>query len=288
MTPTVPCEVPGLWLKLENLQHTHSFKIRGAFARVLQLVDAGDQRRILAVSAGNHGLAVARAASTFNRACTVVVPQSAPKAKIEAIRKYGVDLQIRGANYDEAEAIALEMAKDEQTYAFVSPYNDPGVVLGQGSLAFEILEQVPDVETIVVSIGGGGLIAGIAAAAKLLRPSIRIVGVQTEVSAAMYESLQAGHMVTVPDKPSIADGIQGNVALNTLTFPLIQEYVDEVILVTEAAIRKAMDHLLYTEKLVVEGSAAASFAAVSEGFVTAGSPIVTVICGGNLDFRGES
>ena len=287
MTPTVPCDVPGLWLKLENLQHTHSFKIRGAFARVLQLVDAGDRRRILAVSAGNHGLAVARAASTFNKECTVVVPQSAPKAKIEAIRKYGVDLQIRGANYDEAEAIALEMAKDSETYAFVSPYNDPGVILGQGSLAFEILEQVPDVETIVVSIGGGGLIAGIATAARLLRPSIRVVGVQTEVSAAMYESLKAGHMVTVPDKPSIADGIQGNIALDTMTFPLIQENVDEVVLVTEEAIRRAMDHLLYTEKLVVEGSAAASFAAVSEGIVTGTGPIVTVICGGNLDLRGK-
>src|SRR5689334_17332705 len=112
-TCTVPCELPGLWLKLENLQYTHSFKIRGAFARVMELIDAGDERSILAVSAGNHGQAVARAASTFDRRCVVIVPESAPLTKIEAIRSYGVDLQIRGRNYDEAEAIALEMSRDE-------------------------------------------------------------------------------------------------------------------------------------------------------------------------------
>jgi threonine dehydratase len=279
----VQCDVPGVWLKLESLQHTHSFKIRGAFARVLDLVDAADDRTILAVSAGNHGQAVARAAATFQRKCVVVVPMSAPKAKIDAIRSYGVDLQVRGTNYDDAEMLALEMARETDRYAFISPYNDRGVVLGQGTLAFEILEKLPDADVIVVPVGGGGLIAGVASVAKQIRSSIRIVGVQAEVSAAMYESLKAGHMVTIPDRPSIADGLQGNIDLNTITFPIIQKNVDDMILVSEDAIRTAMRRLLHDEKLVTEGSAAAAFAAVCEEKIKSDGPIAVIISGGNVD-----
>jgi threonine dehydratase len=246
-------------------------------------MDQSDSRTALAVSAGNHGQAIARAASTFRRKCIVVVPESAPKAKIEAIRSYGIELSIRGANYDEAEALALELAKNKSEFAFVSPYNDKDVVLGQGSLAFEILEQIPEVATIVVPIGGGGLIAGIAAAAKQLKPSIRVIGVQAEVSAAMFESLKAGRVVSIPDRTSIADGIQGNIDHTTITFPMIQKYVDDVVLVSENAIKNAMRHLLHKEKLLTEGSAAASFAAVAEGKVSSAGPMVAVISGGNVD-----
>src|SRR5262245_63045013 len=130
-TPTVPCSIANLWLKLENLQLTHSFKVRGAFARIRKLIDANDDRTILAVSAGNHGQAVALAASTFKRPCVVIVPESAPKAKIDAIKSYGITMQVRGRNYDEAETMALEMSKDTARYAFVSQYNDSDVVLGQ-------------------------------------------------------------------------------------------------------------------------------------------------------------
>ena len=284
-TCTVPCEIPGFQLKLENLQYTHSFKIRGAFARVIELIAAHDERAILTVSAGNHGQAVARAASTFNRPCVVIVPESAPAAKIEAIRSYGVDLQLRGRNYDEAEAIALEMSHDAKEYAFVSPYNDYHVVLGQGSIAFEILEQVPGVDTIVVAVGGGGLLAGVAAVTKQLRPDVRVIGVQAEVSAAMYESLRAGRMVTVPDRPSIADGIQGNIDLQTITFPIIQRYADDIVLVSEDAIRDAMRHLLYKEKLVTEGSAAAVYAAAADGKIGKSASAVGVLSGGNVDLR---
>src|SRR2546427_1201896 len=154
MTPVVPAEFPNLFLKLENIQHTHAFKVRGAFAHILGIVACGDKRAILTVSAGNHGQAVARAASTFKLPCVVVVPNNAPKTKIEAIRSYGVELCIEGANYDEAEAWALSQAQDTQRFAFVSPYNDPLVVLGQGSLGFEILEQLPQVTSIVIPIGG--------------------------------------------------------------------------------------------------------------------------------------
>ena len=282
-TPTVPCSIPNLWLKLENLQLTHSFKIRGGFARISKLIDENDDRTILAVSAGNHGQAVALAASTFKRPCVVIVPESAPRAKIDAIKSYGITLQLRGRNYDEAETIALEMAKDTARYAFVSPYNDHDVVLGQGSLAFEILEQVPDVAVILVAVGGGGMLAGVAAAAKSLRPDVRVIGVQAEVSAAMYESLKAGQMVTVPDRASIADGIQGNIDLTTITFPIIQKYADEIVLVSEESILEAMRYLLFKEKLLTEGSAAAVVAAVMEGKVKSPGKIVGIISGGNVD-----
>jgi threonine dehydratase len=281
-TPVVPSEFPGLFLKLESLQYTHSFKVRGAFGRVLELVKSGDKRTILTVSAGNHGQGVARAAAAFNLPCVVVAPSNAPAAKKEAIRSYGVELRIEGANYDEAEAWTLAEAKNSE-YAFVSPYNDRFVILGQGSLGFEILEQLPYVKTIVVPIGGGGLAAGLGAVVKELNPGVRIVGVQAEASPAIYHSLKAGRMVTVPDRPSIADGIAGNIDLQTITFPLIQKYVDDVVLVSEDAIKTAIGDLLHHEKLLTEGSAAAAYAAATARKITTVGPTVAIITGGNID-----
>jgi threonine dehydratase len=283
VTPIIPTELSNLFLKLENLQYTHAFKARGAYAHVLDLVEREDKRRLLTVSAGNHGQAIARAASTFHLPCTVVVPGNAPKTKIEAIRSYGVDLRLEGSNYDEAESWTLQLAENTKEYAFVSPYNDRLVILGQGTLAFEILEQVPDVAAIVVPVGGGGLVAGIGTAMKQLRPSVRIIGVQTDASAAIYHSLKAGHMVRVPDLPSIADGIAGNLDLNSMTFPLIQQYVDDVVLVSEDEIKAAMAYLIFKEKLVVEGAAAASVAAVMFGKIRVEGKVVAIITGGNVD-----
>jgi len=282
-TPIVATEIPKLYLKLENLQQTHAFKVRGAFARVLELVREGDKRTLLTVSAGNHGQALARAASRFGMPCVVVVPSSTPKNKVESIQSYGVQLRMEGSNYDEAEAWTLRLAQNAAEYAFVSPYNDPLVILGQGTLGLEILEQQPSTAAIIVPIGGGGLAAGVGAAVKQLRPSARVIGVQTEASAAIYHSLRAGHMVRVPDLPSIADGIAGNVDLETITFPLIQKYVDDVVLVSEAEIRNAMKHLMQREKLVAEGAAAAAMAAALYGKVDATADIVAVLTGSNVD-----
>jgi threonine dehydratase len=282
-TPLVPSEIPGLYLKLENLQHTHSFKMRGAFARVLNLIEKGDKRTILTVSAGNHGQAIARAASIFKRACLVVVPVNAPRTKIEAIKNYGAELRLEGANYDDAEAWTLRLAKNTEDYVFVSPYDDDLVVAGQGTLGFEILEQLPGVSAVVIPIGGGGLAAGVATVIKHLRPEVRVVGVQAEASAAIYHSLKAGHMVRVPDLPSIADGIAGNIELETITFPIIQKYVDDLVLVSEEEIRTAIHDLLNREKLLAEGSAAAAYAAVTSGKVTPDGPIVSIITGANID-----
>jgi threonine dehydratase len=283
ITPIVPSELPGVFLKLENLQNTHAFKMRGAYAAVLELVSSADGRTLLTVSAGNHGQALAHAASTFGLRCMVVVPKNAPKTKIDSIETYGVELRIEGSNYDEAEAWTLQLAENTSEYAFISPYNDRSVILGQGTLALEIFEQLPEVAAIIVPIGGGGLAAGIGAAMKQLRPSVRIIGVQTEASAAIYHALRAGHMVKVPDLPSIADGIAGNIDLQTITFPLVQRYVDHVGLVSEAEIRAAMDHLMQREKLVAEGAAAASMALALNRSLGVDGKIVAVITGGNVD-----
>ena len=282
-TPLVPSGLPNVFLKLENLQFTHSFKLRGAFAHITSLVEARDPRTILTVSAGNHGQGVARAASAFKLTCVVIVPTSAPKIKVGAIAAYGVDLRLEGANYDAAEEYALRLAADSKEYAYVSPYNDRAVILGQGTLGFEILEQMPEVGTIVVPIGGGGLAAGVASVVKQLRPSVRVIGVQTDASAAVYHSLRAGKMVTVPDLPSIADGIAGNIDLKTITFPIIQQYVDDVVLVSETEIRSSIEQILNHEKLVVEGSAAAAYAALRYGKVPVSGPAVAIMTGGNVD-----
>jgi threonine dehydratase len=257
--------------------------VRGAFARVSRLATAGDKRTLLTVSAGNHGLGMARAAAAFKLPCVVIVPHSAPKAKIEAIRAYGVDLRVEGENYDEAEERALRLAENTNEFVFVSPYNDQDVILGQGMLGFEILEHLPDVHTIVIPVGGGGLAAGVAVVVKQLRPAVRIIGVQAEASAAVYHSLKAGKMVRVADLPSVADGIAGNIDLSTITFPIIQKYVDGVVLVSEEEIASSMNRLLQEEKLLVEGSAAAAYAALEHGKVTADAPTVAIITGGNVD-----
>ena len=283
-TPVVETEWPGLWLKLENLQHTHSFKVRGALTRLLEIAEQAEGRAILTVSAGNHGQAVARAASLLGLECTIVVPESAPQAKIDAIRSYGVDLRVEGVNYDAAESLGLELARDTEQYIWVSAYNDRSVILGQGTIALELVEQVPDLSCVLVPIGGGGLAAGIAAAMKQLRPEIEVIGVQAEASAAIYHSLAAGKLIAVPDRPTIADGIQGNVEAGSITFDLIREFVDDVVTVSEDSIREAIRTLLRREKILVEGAGAVAAAAFDGGFGRNGRT-VGIVSGGNVDLE---
>ena len=270
----------GVWLKLENLQCTHSFKVRGAFARIIELIDNGTIcRRSWRFPRETMELTVALASATFQaglhrRRAEV----RAEKAKIDAIRSYGIDPAGSAARLRRSRVDRVEHGARRRSVMLSYRLTMTSVtVLGQGSLAFEILEQVPDASAVVVSVSGGGLLAGVAAAAKLLRPSIRVVGVQAEVSAAIYESLKAGHIVTVSGQPLDRRRHQGNIDLTTITFPIIRKYVDDVVLVSEEAIRRAMHHLLYKEKLLTEGSAAAAFAAVTENKVKGEVSIVAVI-----------
>lgn len=269
-----------VYLKLECAQVTGSFKVRGA-ASALR---AGDGHYpIVACSAGNHALGVAHAAAQTGVEVTLVLPESASPAKVAALRRYPATIVQTGADYDAAESAAMRLAREEGL-RFISPYNHPDVIAGQGTIGAEIFDQLPGVEVLLVSVGGGGLISGIGLWAKAMNPQIRLIGVQAENSAAMLASLQAGHLVGAPNLPTLADGLAGNIEPGSITFPLVQQLVDTMIAVSEAQIAAAMRWLLNEHHLVVEGSAAAVLAAILNGLVAglAGRKVVALLCGRNV------
>ena len=216
------------YLKLENLQVTGSFKIRGALNKLSQIGSGpASKNGIITASAGNHGQAVALCASKLRLRAKIIVPENTPKMKIDKIRQYGAEVVLHGAIFDQAEQYAKELAaKDSLSY--VSAYNDELVIAGHGTIALEILQQAPDIETILVPVGGGGLISGIGMAAKSMRPSIQIIGVQSEASPSMYESLRAKHLVEAKVKDSIAEGLSGNIEAGSITFDFASKYVDRI------------------------------------------------------------
>ena len=271
-------------LKFEHLQKTGSFKPRGAYNTVAELV-ASDREveRVVAASAGNHAQGVAFAATELGLDATVVMPETAPQTKVDATRGYGATVELIGETFAAATTAARELATDPET-AFVHAYDDPAVVAGQGTLGLELLEQVPELDTVVVPVGGGGLIAGVATALRGRGSDARIVGVQAEGAATLPQSLSAGHPVDVDDPDTIADGIAtGGVA--ELTYEVIAEHVDEVVTVSDAEIASATLWLLERAKQLVEGAAATSVAALQSGALeTAPSEtIVPLLCGGNVD-----
>lgn len=269
-----------VYLKLECAQVTGSFKVRGA-ASALR---AGEGRYpVVACSAGNHALGVAHAAAHAGIDATLVLPENASPAKVAALRRYPVNVVQLGASYDEAEAAALRIAHEEGM-RFISPYNHPDVIAGQGTIGVEILEQLPSADVLVIAVGGGGLVSGVGIWAKAMNPNIRIVGVQAESSAAMLASLQAGRLVTAPDLPTLADGLSGNIEPGSITFPLVQRMVDLMIAVSEPQIVAAMRWLLNEHHLVVEGSAAVVVAAMLNGLIAglAGRRVVALLCGRNV------
>lgn len=269
-----------VYLKLECAQVTGSFKVRGAASALL---GGGGRWPVVACSAGNHALGVAYAAAQLGIEATLVLPQDASPAKLEALRRYPVQLILAGAGYDEAETLAMRLAREEGL-RFISPYNHPDVIAGQGTLGLEILEQLPNAEVLLVSVGGGGLISGIALWTKAMNPAIRIIGVQAEASAAMLAALQAGRLVETPTAPTLADSLAGNLEPGSITFTLVQQLVDLVIAVSENQIAAAMRYLLHEHHLVVEGSAAVVVAALLNGLVSGlgGRKVVALLCGRNV------
>lgn len=269
-----------IYLKLECAQVTGSFKLRGA---TNALMVGTDRSPAIACSAGNHALGMAHAAALGGVAVTLVLPESASSAKVAALRRYPVRLILHGQSYDEAEAAALHMAKAEGL-RFISPYNHPDVIAGQGTLGAEAMEQLPEVDTLLVGVGGGGLISGVSIWAKAINPRIRVIGVQAAQSAAMQASLQAGKIVTAPDLPTLADGLAGNLEPESITFPIVQQLVDTMITVSEAQIAAAMRWLLDEHHLVVEGSAAVGVAALLHSLIdnVAGRRVIALLCGRNI------
>jgi len=269
-----------VFLKLECLQSTGSFKLRGAIACLSSLTDEAKSLGVLTVSAGNHGLAVAYCAEALGIDARIVVPRSASRAKVEAIKRYGVELVECGEDYYEAERIAREMER-ETGRVFVSPYNDPQVIAGQGTVALEMLEEAPDLDAIIVPVGGGGLIAGVAVAAKAINPNIKVYGAEPAASPTMTRALEAGHLFYVEEEETIADGLAGNIESESITFPLTQMFVDGMVLVSEEAIRKSIAKVALEDRLIIEGSAAVSIAAISDQRIE-GHRVAAVVTGRNI------
>jgi threonine dehydratase len=270
-----------VWLKCENLQRAGSFKVRGAYVRIARLTPQERDRGVVAASAGNHAQGVALAAGLLGTRATVFMPVGAPLPKAAATRAYGATVEFAGDTVDESLVAAQEFA--ERTGAvFIHPFDHEDVIAGQGTVGLEILEQCPDVRTIITGVGGGGLISGIAVAAKAANPAIKVIGVQAEGAAAVPASLRAGAPQRVPGR-TIADGIAVG-RPGDLTFAHVQALVDEVVTVSDEDITRAMVLLLERGKLVVEAAGAVGVAALLSGAVTdVPTPAVVVLSGGNID-----
>jgi threonine dehydratase len=281
VTPVVPAPALGtdVWLKLETLQPTGSFKVRGAIVAVGTALARDADRPIVTASAGNHGLGVAFAAARLGARATIVVPETASPAKLAALERFPITLVRYGDSYDEAERHALALA--DEGAAFVSPYNDPDVIAGQGSIADELRVQIPGLATIVTPIGGGGLASGLGLATD--ETATRVVGAEAAQSPAFRSALDAGHPVPIAVGATLADGLAGNLEPGTITFDLVRRLVADVVTVSEAEIADAMRFLVREHGLVVEGSAAVAVAAVTTGRATdADGPVAIVLTGRNI------
>ena len=281
---------PGdVYLKLESLQVTNSFKARGALNAILSLTEkAGDSKRppqVVTASAGNHGRAIAWACEMAGLRPVVFTPRNAPDAKLSAIRRHGADLRATGADYEDAERTAKEFAAETGGH-FISAYSHPDLLAGIGTIAVEILEDLPDVRRVIVPVGGGGLIAGLASTFKAgAEPSaLAVIGVEVEASHPFTASLAAGRIVEVQVSPTLADGLAGNMDPDNIAFPLVQRLVDGVVLVGEEELTRAMRGMLQHEHLVTEGAGATGVAALLAGRVAAREGrTVVIVSGANVD-----
>ena len=269
-------------LKTENLQVTGSFKVRGAAYKIAQLSPEEKQRGVIACSAGNHAQGVALAATKAGAKSLICLPDNAPISKIEATKKYGADVCLVPGVYDDAYNKALEL-RDTEGYTFVHPFNDEDVIAGQGTIGLEILEQVPDVDAVIVPVGGGGLISGVAFAIKQLNPAVKVYGVQAAGAPSMVKSVKEGKIKKLASVSTIADGIAVKEP-GDLTFDLVSEYVDELVTVTDDEIAAAILALIEQQKLCAEGAGAVSVAAAMFNKVpVAGKKVVCLVSGGNID-----
>ena len=274
----------NIYYKCENLQKTGSFKVRGACNKIANLTEEEKSKGVIASSAGNHAQGVALGAKMNNIEATIVMPSTAPLAKVTATKSYGANVVLEGIVYDDAYAKAVEIQK-ETGATFLHPFNDKYVIAGQGTIGLEIFEQMNNkVDTILCPIGGGGIISGIATAAKALNPNVKIVGVQTVNIPSMYESMKSGKVTTAFKSTSIADGISVK-TVGELTFNIAKDLLDEVVLVEEDEIAEAVLFLMENQKVVAEGSGAVTTAAILSGKYKPkeNENVVLIISGGNID-----
>lgn len=268
-----------VWAKLENQQRTGSFKLRGATAKLMSLADQELPRGVVTASTGNHGAAVATAAASLGTTATVFVSDEADADKVDKIRQLGATISVAPGDPVNAERAARRSAAD-RGLTYVSPYNDPVVVAGQGTIGVELLRQLPGLSSVVVAVGGGGLISGIAATLKHHDPAIRVVAASAANTAAMHHSVAAGRLIDVTHDPTLSDGTAGGVESGSITFEMCRDLVDEWLLVDEESIANVMHTYMRANSDPIEGSAAVALAAVARAGLT--GAVAVVICGGNV------
>ena len=269
-----------VFIKPENLQKTGSFKIRGAYNKISNLTDAERKRGVIASSGGNHAQGVAYAAKESGIKAVIVMPKSTPLIKVESTKQYGAEVILYGDVYDDAYKKAKEL-EEKEGYVFVHPFNDEDVLDGQGTIALEILEELPETDIILVPIGGGGLISGIACAAKILKPEIKIIGVEPEGAASAYEAIKENKIVELKEANTIADGTAVK-KIGDLNFEYIKKYVDEIITVSDYELMEAFLLLVEKHKIIAENSGILSVAATKK-IKEKNKKVVSVISGGNID-----
>lgn len=269
-----------IYIKPENLQKTGAFKIRGAYNKILKLTEEEKKRGVIASSAGNHAQGVAYAARELGIKAVIVMPKTTPLIKVQSTKKYGAEVVLYGDVYDDAYQKAKEL-EEKEGYVFVHPFNDPDVLEGQGTIALEILEELPNTDVIVVPIGGGGLISGIACAAKQLKPDIKIVGVEPSGAASATEALKKNKLVSLPEANTIADGTAVK-RIGELNFDFIKKYVDEVVTVDDYELTEVFLLLAEKHKLIAESSGVLPLAALKK-LTDRGKNVVPVVSGGNID-----
>lgn len=280
--PTKLSDKCEIYLKAECLQLTGSFKLRGAYYKTSQLSDEEKSRGVIACSAGNHAQGVALGATHNGIKALICLPAAAPLSKVEATKSFGADVCLVDGVYDDAYRKAVEL-RDEKGYTFVHPFDDPKVIAGQGTIGIEILEQLPEVEAIVVPVGGGGLISGIASAVKTLRPDVKVYGVQAEGAPSMVNSLKESKRLKLDSVSTIADGISVKEP-GELTFAICKEYVDDMVTVSDDEVAAAILALMEKQKMVSEGAGAVAIAAVMfNKLPVEGKKVVCVLSGGNID-----
>lgn len=273
----------SVYLKLENVQDTGSFKIRGAANKILSLSPEEKQRGVATFSTGNHGMAVARVAQHLGIPAVVCISNKVPEAKMDAIRRLGARLAIAGESQDEAEVHAYRLQREEGL-TVVKPFDDFHIIAGQGTIGLEIMEDLPEADLIIAGLSGGGLVSGLGMAVKSCHPQARIVGVSMTAGAVMHESLKLGRPVQLKEHPTLADSLLGGIGLdNDYTFRMVQRYMDASYLIAEEEIARGMAYMLKAHRMVVEGAAAVGIGALLNGTIRPGSHTVLIISGCNTN-----
>jgi threonine dehydratase len=272
-------------LKLEHLQITGSFKLRGATNAVLSLTDEQKAKGVVGVSTGNHGRGLAYAAHNAGVKCIICMSELVPQNKVKGIQSHGADVRIIGRSQDDAQ-VEVDRLVAEEGVTMLPPFDHEDIIAGQGTLGLELQEELPDIQTVLVPLSGGGLISGVALALKAKNPDIRVIGISMDRGAAMYECLRAGKPILVEECPTLADSLGGGIGLNNqYTFQIVKDLVDEILLVTETEIADAIRHAYWEEKLVIEGSGSVGIAALLAGKISNPGRCVCLLSGCNIDMK---